>query len=172
MTNVSNMYAAKLYSEHPIAIWPIDDDFPYISLITNQQRTFEPDSPYAGWTITNGTADDTITLPDIGSPFDSDIYAGIVGDVPLSDGTYIEAKSPDTFLFSDCSEDLQNFCISAYVYQNSIYVSEYEIGYEYYDDATSSWIEVFTIIPTTDRREWIHLQDTLLLRSLTQTTVA
>ena len=157
------MYAAKLYSEHPVAIWPIDDDFPYISLITNQQRTFEPDSPYAGWTITNGTADDTITLPDIGSPFDSDIYAGIVGDVPLSDGTYIEAKSPDTFLFSDCSEDLQNFCISAYVYQNSIYVSEYEIGYEYYDDATSSWIEVFTIIPTTDRREWIHLQDTFTI---------
>jgi len=163
MTNVSNMYAAKLYSEHPIGIWPIDDDFPYISLITNQQRRFEADSPYLGWNITNGTANDSLELPNIGSPFSSDIYAGIEGSVPLSDGTYIEAKSPDTFLFSDCSEELETFCISAYVYQDSLYVSEYEIGYEYYDDATSSWIEVFTVIPTTDRREWIHIQDTFLI---------
>jgi hypothetical protein len=163
MTNVSNMYAAKLYSEHPIGIWPIDDDFPYISLITNQQRRFEADSPYLGWNITNGTANDSLELPNIGSPFSSDIYAGIEGDVPLSDGTYIEAKSPDTFLFSDCSEELKTFCISAYVYQDSIYVSEYEIGYEYYDDSTSSWIEVYTIIPATDRREWVHIQDTFLV---------
>jgi hypothetical protein len=164
MTNVSNMYAAKLYSEHPIAIWPIDDDFPYISLITNQQRTFESESPYAGWTITNGTANDSITLPDIGSPFDSDIYAGIVGDVPLSDGTYIEAKSPDTFLFSDCSQELETFCISMYVYQDSIYVSEYEIGYEYYDNDTSSWIEEYNIVPATNVRGWIHLQDTFIIQ--------
>jgi len=157
------MYAAKLYSEHPIGIWPIDDDFPYISLITNQQRRFEADSPYVGWSITNGTANDSIELPNIGSPFDSDIYAGIEGDVPLSDGTYIEAKSPDTFLFSDCSEELKTFCISAYVYQDSIYVSEYEIGYEYYDDNTSSWIEVYTIVPTTNRREWVHVQDTFVI---------
>lgn len=158
------MYAAKLYSEHPVGIWPIDDDFPYISLITNQQRTFEGDSPYVGWTIINGTANDSLALPDIGSPFDSSIYAGIEGDVPVSNGTYIEAKSPDTFIFSDCSEELETFCISAYVYQDSIYASEYEIGYEYYDDATSSWIEVFTVIPTTNKREWVHIQDTFLIQ--------
>ena len=68
MSVVSNLYAAKLYSEHPIAIWPLDDDVSYISLITNQQRTFESASPYAGWTITNGTADDGLPLPDEGSP--------------------------------------------------------------------------------------------------------
>ena len=112
MTVVSNLYAAKLYSEHPVAIWPLDDDASYVSLITNQQRLFEADAPYSGWTITNGTTNDSIALPDTGSPFDSDIYAGINGDVPLSSGTVIQAKSPDLFLFSDCSEERETFCIS------------------------------------------------------------
>jgi hypothetical protein len=164
MTAVSNLYAAKLYSEHPIAIWPLDDDASYISLITDTQRRFESDSPYAGWTITNGTANDSITLPDIGSPFNSDIYAGIEGDIPVLDGTVIEALSPDLFLFSDCNEDLETFCISMYVYQNSNYISEYEIGYEYYDNDVSSWIQVTTTFDALPREGWIHLQDTFRIQ--------
>ena len=164
MSSVSNLYAAKLYSEHPIAIWPLDDDVSYISLINNQQRTFEADAPYVGWTIVNGTADDSIPLPDENSPFVSDIYAGISGNVPLSDGTEITAKSPDLFLFSNCSEDLKTFAISMYVYQNSTYISSYEFGYEYYDDDTSSWIEVLSSVSALDRRGWIHLQDTFTIQ--------
>jgi hypothetical protein len=118
MTTVSNLYAAKLYSEHPIAIWPLDDDVSYISLIDDQQRTFEPGaSAYVGWSMTNATADDSLPIPDEGSPFDSDIYGGIAGDTPIVNGTIIEAISPDLFLFSDCNEDLETFCISMYVYQ-------------------------------------------------------
>lgn len=164
MSVVSNLYAAKLYSEHPIAIWPLDDDVSYISLITDQQRLFEADSPYSGWTITNGIADDSLPLPDIASPFDSDIYAGIAGNTPVSDGTVIEAISPDMFLFSDCNEELETFCISTYIYQPSSYVVGYEIGYEYYDDNTSSWIQVTTELPSLEREGWIQLQDTFSIQ--------
>mgnify|MGYP007090089905 CR=1 FL=1 len=160
MSVVSNLYAAKLYSEHPLAIWPLDDDVSYISLITDTQRRFEADSPYSGWTITNGTANDSLPLPDTGSPFDSDIYAGIQGSVPVSNDTIIEAKSPNLFLFSDCNEELETFCISMYVYESSQYTTEYEIGYEYFDDFTSSWIEVLTSFESLGREGWIHLQDT------------
>lgn len=164
MSNVSNLYAAKLYSEHPIAIWPLDDDVSYISLISDQQRTFEADSPYAGWSITNGTADDSLPLPDQGSPFDSDIYAGIAGDIPIVDGTIVEAISPNLFLFSDCNQELETFCISMYVYEPSTYISEYEFGYEYYDDFTSSFIQVFDTSPSLGRRGWNHLQGTFVIQ--------
>ena len=104
MSVVSNLYAAKLYSEHPVAIWPLDDDVSYISLITNQQRLFEADSPYLGWTITNGTANDSLPLPEDQSPFiTSQIYSGISGNTPVVDGTIIKAVSPDLFLFDECS---------------------------------------------------------------------
>ena len=165
MTTVSNLYAAKLYSEHPIAIWPLDDDVSYISLIDDQQRTFEPGaSAYVGWSMTNATADDSLPIPDEGSPFDSDIYGGIAGDTPTVDGTIIEAISPDLFLFSDCNEDLETFCISMYVYQPSNYVLSYEFGYEYYDDYTSSWVEVLTTTDGLVSNGWIHLQDTFLIQ--------
>ena len=164
MTVVSNLYAAKLYSEHPIAIWPLDDDSSYISLITNSQRKFEADSPYVGWTITNGTANDSLTLPNIGSPFFSDIYAGIEGNVPTINPTVIEAKSPDLFLFNSCSQELETFCISMYVYQSSNYITDYEFGYEYYDNDTSSWIQVLTDTTALDREGWNHLQDTFSIQ--------
>lgn len=164
MTSVSNLYAAKLYSEHPIAIWPFDDNVSYISLITDQQRTFEADSPYTGWTITGGTANDGLSIPNEASPFKSNIYAGISGTVPLVDGTEITAKSPNLFLFSECSEDLKTFSISMYVYQKSFYVASYEFGYEYYDDDTSSWIQVFSSKAALGRRGWTHLQDTFTIQ--------
>ena len=165
MSVVSNLYAARLYSEHPVAIWPLDDDVSYISLIDNQQRTFEVgSSPYPGWSITNGTADDGLSIPDQGSPFDSDIYAGIQGNVPLSDGMIIEAISPDIFAFNECNEDLETFCISMYVYQGSNYVSKYEIGYEYYDNGSSSWVEVLTEFTPIERSGWNHLQDTFTIQ--------
>ena len=160
MTSVSNLYAAKLYSEHPIAVWPLDDDVSYISLITDQQRTFEAASPYSGWTITGGTANDDIPRPDDPSPFDSNIYAGIVGTIPLVDGTEITAKSPNLFLFSECSEELETFSVSMYVYQSSAYPTSYEIGYEYYDDDTASFVEVVSSFTALGRRGWINLQDT------------
>lgn len=164
MSVVSNLYAAKLYSEHPLAIWPLDDDVSYISLITDQQRLFEESLPYTGWTITNGVANDSLSLPNERSPFDSDIYAGIEGNVPVSNGTVIQAISPDLFLFNECSQDLQTFCISMYVYQSSPYISEYQIGYEYYDDDTSSWIQVTSTFETTQSSGWIHLQDTFSIQ--------
>jgi len=165
MSVVSNFYAAKAYSEHPIAIWPLDDDVSYISLIDDQQRTFEVGvSPYPGWSIANGSANDELPLPDEGSPFSSDIYAGIQGSVPISDGTVIEAISPDLFLFSSCNEDLETFCISMYVYQSSNYITNYEIGYEYYDDDTSSWIQVLSDFTPLERSGWIHLQDTFVIQ--------
>lgn len=173
MSVVSNLYAAKLYSEHPIAIWPLDDDVSYISLITDQQRTFESASPYAGWTITNGTANDPrpydspptgLPLPNEGSPFNSDIYAGIAGVTASVDGTIIQAISPNLFLFSDCNQELETFCISMYVYQPSEYISEYELGYEYYDNDTSSWVQVTKTFTALERSGWIHLQDTFVIQ--------
>lgn len=44
----SNQYANKVYSEHPIALWPLDEKAYYLSLIDNNDRQF------TNWT-NNGT---------------------------------------------------------------------------------------------------------------------
>ena len=34
MSVVSNRYATKIFSEHPIALWPIDDETYFLSLMS------------------------------------------------------------------------------------------------------------------------------------------
>jgi hypothetical protein len=38
MTVLSNLYAEKIYAEHPIATWHLDDSADYISLISDVAR--------------------------------------------------------------------------------------------------------------------------------------
>ena len=51
MTTASNLYAEKIFAEHPLAIWPLDDSADYISLISEAQRNIST------WTLTNGTVE-------------------------------------------------------------------------------------------------------------------
>ena len=50
MSSPSNLYAEKIFAEHPIALWALDDEAHYISLISEEQRDL------SNWTITGGTS--------------------------------------------------------------------------------------------------------------------
>src|SRR5512133_1365421 len=52
MTTTSNSYAEKVFSEHPIALWPLDEQAYYVSLISETNRTI---STANGWTISGAT---------------------------------------------------------------------------------------------------------------------
>ena len=51
MANPSNLYAEKIFSEHPLVLWALDDKADYISLISESQRNIS-----GLWDITNATA--------------------------------------------------------------------------------------------------------------------
>ena len=38
MSTPSNLYAEKVFAEHPTGLWALDDNADYISLISEQQR--------------------------------------------------------------------------------------------------------------------------------------
>ena len=46
MSQPSNLYAEKVYSEHPTILWALDDQADYISLITENQRDIRNDRTY------------------------------------------------------------------------------------------------------------------------------
>jgi hypothetical protein len=50
MSNPSNLYAEKIYSEHPVVLWALDDQLDYIGLISEAQRNLA-----TLWTGTNAT---------------------------------------------------------------------------------------------------------------------
>ena len=65
MANPSNLYAEKIFSEHPIAMWTFDDNVKYVSLITDAQRSL------TAWTFTSSATGTSYTeqppYPKLGS---------------------------------------------------------------------------------------------------------
>ena len=47
----TNLYAQKIFSEHPLVLWALDDKADYVSLISESQRNVS-----GLWDITNATA--------------------------------------------------------------------------------------------------------------------
>jgi len=99
MSVASNQYAAKVFSEHPVSIWPLDDEACFISLIDNVERDITT------WTLTNCTTTSSPTLPDKPSPFyyNNADYYGIIGDdlVLGPSGGTIELRSGPIFNFDN-----------------------------------------------------------------------
>ena len=48
MSNPSNLYAEKVFAEHPTGLWALDDRADYISLLSESQRNL------SNWTIVGG----------------------------------------------------------------------------------------------------------------------
>jgi len=162
MSNPSNLYATKLYSEHPIAIWSLDDDVSYISLISaNDRLLMTENNASANWSLTNCSATNDPELPNIASPFDgTSVYGGIIGDVPSSSAMTIELESPAIFSFQNLNQAMASFAISFYLYQDSVYTTSYEFGYKYYDQDLLQWIEVLESVSALPTKNWIHLNKT------------
>ena len=159
MSVTSNQYATRIFSQHPIACWPLDEDAYYVSLAK------EEGLDVSSWTITNGTVESDPTPPKQRSPFksDSEYYRILVDDysVITPSGYVIEAESPPLFPLNKLNVDLKNFHPNVFVYQDSLFVDSYDIGIKYWDFATSSEKTVFEnkIFPIT--REWKTVSATI-----------
>jgi len=61
----SNLYASRVYAEHPVALWAMDEPNYFVSLISDLEKEIE--SPY--WTFDNAISSaSAFTLS--GYPFD------------------------------------------------------------------------------------------------------
>ena len=172
MTISSNIYAGKSFSEHPIAIYPLDDDVSYISLISNAERLFSS----GGWSAsaTNSasvTFDDSPILPSLASPFDSSIYTSAsVTNVSASE-TQVILESPELFDFSELNKSLETFAISFYLYQSYSFINWYEVGYKYYDPFLSTEKEIVTRVQAGESAAWINFDNTYTIQNFDGTGV-
>jgi hypothetical protein len=152
MLPLSNLYASQIFSEHPISLYPLDDDVYYISLINDEQRLFSS----GGWSVTSGSAtfQDNPELPELASPFKDNHYTKITCDV--EEDTVVEIESPPIFQLRDLNETLSNFSISMFLYQSSFFVEFYEVGYRYYDEILEENKDVFFKVEASQGREWVN----------------
>jgi len=152
MASPSNLYAEKIFSEHPSILWSLDDSLDYISLISENQRNI------TNWTLAGATATEDSSLFD--EPFLQSKTFKLIGNVPSEDSAEITLVSENIINFNDLNQDLANFTIGTYVYSKSAYITGYSIGYEYYDDTSGLNIQKLKSYTTTIADQWVFLSET------------
>ena len=153
MSNPSNLYAEKIYSEHPTALWALDDQLDYISLLTEEQRQI-----YFGWSVTNAISDLATTVSD--EPFQKSAVTVLEGVIPTGASNVITCISPDITNLSSLDQVLGTFCFGSFFYSNSAYLSSIEIGYEYTDTTTSVIVQKLKKFETSIFQNWSFISET------------
>lgn len=150
-TITSNLYSTKAFSEHPIALWAIDEDVSFLSLITDEDRDF------INWDQLNNAS--AVTASSVaGAPFEDSIFSTIT-ILSASSGP-AEAFSETIFNPINLNEYQENFGISFFINTNCTDVDRYEFGYRYFDNFAGNWVE--ETLESYDRRfnTWIRLSGT------------
>jgi hypothetical protein len=152
MSSPSNLYAEKIFAEHPSALWPLDDIADYISLIDEDDRNV------AAWDVTGGIA--SLVTNIIDEPFISSHVIKLSGSVPSGDTGQIECISNPIINFTSLNSYMSTITVGAYVYSYSSYISSFEIGYEYDDTASGSVVQVLRKFDTSIVDKWLFLSGT------------
>jgi len=152
MTNPSNLYAEKIYAEHPLVLWALDDKVDYISLISEAQRNLT-----TLWTPTNATL--AASFENLKEPFPDSHLNRVRVNVPASETLEASIISPNILNLNTLT-DLGTFAIGSYFYSNSFFAQNISIGYEYTDPATSSIVQNLKTFINIPYQKWAFISET------------
>jgi hypothetical protein len=160
-STLSNLYVEKASSEHPIAMWMLNEKVDYISHIEESKRPIEL---FANWDIINGEAISQSSV-EKKAPFLNSATSKILGTVPENfDDTQDDTLNivlTGKFDFADnFTPELFNFSIGLYVYLETALSNTFSIGYKY--TLNGQTVEVLSTKNTTSRyvNNWIFASDT------------
>ena len=152
MSNSSNLYAEKVFAEHPTVLWSLDDKADYISLINEENRSV------FNWSLSNGHAENFTSVYD--EPFINSSITKIIGNVPESDLGEVVSISDNIVNFTDLNLDMSTFCIGGYINSLSPYITAIDIGYEYYDPLSGEIIQNLKTYNTSIVSKWMFVSET------------
>jgi hypothetical protein len=152
MSTSSNLYAEKIFSEHPLSLWALDDVVDYISLISEEQRDMSGWKDIIGATVSESSS--------VTSPFPQSITNSLIGTGESESVNQITCISQDIINMSSLSREFGNFSIGGYFYSDSATISGFELGYEYYDVATGTTVQKLKSFQTPINKSWVFISET------------
>ena len=156
MSSPSNLYAEKIFAEHPLALWALDDRAEYATLISEAQRNM---TDALQWTVSAN--DVSISSEDFEKPFPNSYQISLLGDVPSGASESIVCTSNElSFGLDELNEYFSNFSISSYIYVNSVYLSGFQIGYEYNKVSDNSLVSNLVTYSALGTSTWVHVSET------------
>lgn len=125
MITNSNLYAERVFAEHPLALWPLDDNISFLQLLTDSQRDL---SDEYSWEYLDLVREEPVNYSNTPIP------GSVSSRFSFSPSASYTAEIKSLFTFNTLSDfDLSKntACISTHVYQGSIFIDSYEIGIRY-----------------------------------------
>jgi hypothetical protein len=162
MASPSNLYAEKIFSEHPIAMWALDDQSDYLSLISDNKRDIFRESPDEdAWTITNGTKSEKSDI--LNEPMPQISTTEVLPIIGISQTNQITLTSSEIVSPALLNQSFETFAIGAYIFAANPFVLSYEIGYTY-DGLTNPVLRKFDF-QISDR--WVFISETFKIPATT-----
>jgi hypothetical protein len=152
MSNPSNLYAEKIYSEHPLVLWALDDKLDYIGLISETQRNIA-----TLWTPTSATL--AASFEELKQPFTDSHLTRVRLDIPVSETLEASIVSPNILNFNTL-QDLGTFTVGSYFYSDSVFLQTVSIGYEYTDPSTSQIVQNLKTFTSSLYQNWGFISET------------
>jgi hypothetical protein len=117
---ISNLYVARIFAEHPLALWALDDNFDYISKLSVS------DKKLVNWNLEN--------LEEVPAPIPENLplfdeFSAIFTIVNASAGLFGSASASAINSFEDLDPDKKTISINAFVYDFEGFIDSYEIGF-------------------------------------------
>ena len=130
----SSLYASRVFSDHPIALWAMDEDYSFLSILSESEKTFNYSS---FWSLNNGSIVEEFEIPfsspiDLGLELESKIFLSNSSQRFFQiDGEELE--------YSKFNVHKDTVAISCYVYiPEGISFSRLEIGIGHEEKITTS----------------------------------
>lgn len=151
MYSPSNLYAEKIFSEHPTIMWALDDKADYISLISESERDIG-----TSWSLLNCSSAITSIVKE---PFIDSYTNLITGDYPTTFPNDTLMVSPFLFNFNELNSNPGNLSIGTYFYSDSTFLESITIGYMYTNPATSQLVIDYKTIDVSAYQKWSFVSE-------------
>ena len=141
---LSNLYAARVFSEHPLALWSLDDDIYFRTLLDVE------DFYIHNWSILDNNAEwilDTYIPPNIPTTAST----ATLSKLSSASVTYSEIRS-SSIPIANVDSTKNSVCISSWVWEYGSLVEGYEFGF-IYSSGSSTFIDS-TITTSIGSQTW------------------
>jgi len=153
MSTKSNLYAEKIFAEHPIGLWSLDDNADYLSLISEAQRNLASLWTYSDSTITNDVSD-------LNQPFPNSVKNLIQFDDFVGAEKELKFTGQDLISLNQLNFDLATLTTGCYFYTESAFLRSISIGFEYTDVASGENVEKVTEYFFNISQKWAFVSHT------------
>jgi len=153
MSSPSNLYAEKIFAEHPVAMWSLDEPADYVSLIAEEDRDL------TSWTVSNATV--TTATPNT-KPLDS--VVSLVSADTESTGVTASARLVGPQISkASLNSDIGTFSVGSYIYSKTEYVLGFYLGYTYEDPTSGQTIDTKEFFDIPSANKWTFASQTFKL---------